>query len=109
MHNEEIPSFLSDSPIHRKYVRAARNALYNMISFDEQLSDEIDSLLAVAAAGQSIDHTLYQKMSIAHEHFLKVMSGMRSLDDDSERHLLIEYGDSIHDIMLHIHDAQRRH
>jgi hypothetical protein len=103
MFREERPTDRIDEIKKQKYERAARQALCDLVGFDQLLQDEMDLMLTAAAAGQLMDHAMFDLMIKVRTHHAAAMNGLLELDDNQERNALIAYSDAVHDLMLRLH------
>ncbi len=85
-----------------KNERVAHASLHDMMVFHDALDKEMLRLEKEAAGGEPVDADLVRKMTVSHEKFQMVIQGFMTLGDD-QRHVLIEYGDAVQDLITHIH------
>jgi hypothetical protein len=86
-----------------KHERIARRSLLDIVSFYQMVEQEMQDMQKARASGADYDEALLERMSLVADQYKRVMSGFLELDDNSQRHALIEFADVAQDLVKYIH------
>lgn len=86
-----------------KTARIARDALRDIMLFNNALETEMQTLMSAVNKGAALDHQLLDKMTIVKEKYNYAMTGFTAFDDEMQRYALTALADAIQDLMFYLH------
>lgn len=111
---ETIPAFgkkftegFAESIGKEKNSRIARDALRDLMLFNNALETEMQSIMSSAQKGAKIDPMLVDKMTTVKDKYNYAMTGFKAFDDDMERYALTSLADAIQDLMFYLHNRKK--
>lgn len=99
----EIRSRFTQVISSEKHERIARRSLLDIVSFYQVVEQEIQDIEKAQAKGMPHDAALFERMLLVKDQYKRVMTGFLELDDNSQRHSLIEFADVAQDLVKYIH------
>ena len=97
----------TESMTKEKNSRIARDALRDLMLFNNALESELQAINAAAQKGSTVDAELLRKMTTVKEKYNYAMSGFKAFDDEMERFALTSLADAIQDLMFYLHNRKR--
>ena len=111
---ETLPTFgkkfsgsFASSTGKEKNERIARDALRDLMLFNNTLETELQSLKLSAQKDASTDQLLIDKMTFVKEKYNYAMAGFKAFDDEMERFALTALADAIQDLMFYLHKRKK--
>jgi hypothetical protein len=96
----------ADTMSKEKDARIARDALRDLMLFNNSLESEMQRINATAENGGVHDAKLMSKMALVKEKYNYAMSGFKAFDDEMERFALTSLADAIQDLMFYLHNKR---
>lgn len=114
MEASPIPSFgkkfadnFAESIGKEKNARIARDALRDLMLFNNALESEMQSMMSAVQKGAQLDHLMFDKMTVVKDKYNYAMSGFKAFDDEMERFALTSLADAIQDLMFYLHSRKK--
>lgn len=90
-----------------KNARIARDALRDLMLFNNALESEMQQMMSAMQKGAQLDAQLLDKMTTAKEKYNYAMTGFKAFDDEMERYALTALADAIQDLMFYLHSRKK--
>ena len=101
--NDQPGSQFSQAISQEKHDRIARNSLYDMFTFYEELEKEIARIGAIPTKLTPSETEILERMLAAQEHYLTAMQGFKELTAELQQHALMRFSDALLDLMKIMH------
>ena len=98
-----VPEMEGIHSAEERHTRIAREALRDLMQFNNALESEMHAMMAAVSKGSWLDHALLDKMNVVRKKYGYAMSGFKSFDDEMQRFALTALADAIQDLMFYLH------
>lgn len=99
---------LAESVGKEKNARIARDALRDLMLFNNALESEMHNMMLSVQKGVKLDQQLVDKMTVVKDKYNYAMTGFKAFDDEMQRFALTALADAIQDLMFYLH-GRRKH
>lgn len=106
--DDQRGSQFSQAIAQEKHERIARNYLYDLFIFHDELEKEIARYGEIPGKLTAIETEILERMLTTQEYYHAAMNGFKELSAEMQQHALVRFSDALLDLMKVMH-KHRRH